>query len=310
VASATLLATLCLAGLLAGAARADTLEQSFEVQPDVRIEIELLSGSIELKAIDANEVRVHASGELAIDGSQSGRRVSFRSPSGGWRPWTGGPDVELKLELPRGSRITARTGNGRIKAEGVAGELVLHAANGEIEVKGTPPEAYLETMNARIEFEGERSEVVAKTLNGEIELRGVTGAVEASTLNGRIRVEGDAIERAELRSMAGEIELDSSLAEGARVEAKTYSGQVRLRLPEDTSARFDVQSFSGGLDSDFSSRLTDDENGRSGWPHGPGRRLSFVVGDGDARISIESFSGGVKIEKGGRSGKGLRPGVE
>ena len=67
-------------------------------------------------------------------------------------------------------------------------------------------------MSAGIKFEGEHSEVVAKTLNGEIELKGVTGAVEASTLGGRIRVKGDAVERAELRTMSGEIELDSSLA--------------------------------------------------------------------------------------------------
>lgn len=307
-ATATLLAALWVA-LLAGAARADTLEQSFEVKPDVRVEIELLSGDIELRGIDANELRVRASDEVEIEESGRGRRVSIRAPSSGWRRWTSGADVDLEVELPRGSRIVARTVNGKIEAEGVEGELDLHAANGGIEVEGAPREAYLETMNAGIKFEGERSEVVAKTLNGEIELEGVTGAVEASTLSGRIRVEGDAIERANLRTMAGEIELDSSLAKGARVEAKTYSGEVRLRLPEDTSARFDVRSFSGGLESDFSSRLSDDES-RGGWPHGPGRRLSFVIGDGDARISIESFSGGVKIEKGGRSGAGLRPGVE
>jgi DUF4097 and DUF4098 domain-containing protein YvlB len=305
--AATLLAAL---SLLTGRAGADALEQTLEVEPDVRVEIELLSGDIELRAVDANELRVEASGPLEIDASPSGRRVSIRAPSRGWRPWAGGADVDVKVELPREGRITARTTNGRIEASGVAGELVLHAANGEIDVKGAPPEAYLETMNAPIKFEGERSEVVARTMNGAIELRGVTGAIEASTLNGRIEVEGDAVERAELRTMSGEIELDAALAEGARVEAKTYSGQVRLRLPDDTSARFDVQSFSGGLESDFASRLSDDENGRGGWPHGPGRRLSFVVGDGDARISIESFSGGVKIERGGRSGSGLRPGVE
>jgi DUF4097 and DUF4098 domain-containing protein YvlB len=299
-APATLLAALWLSGLLAGPVHADPLEQSFAVRPDVRVEIELLSGEIELRAIDANEVRVRANGELEIEGSRSGRRVSIRAPAGGWRPWAGGASVDLEVELPRDSRITARTSNGKIKAEGVTGEIVLHSANGEIEVEGAPPEAYLETMNAAIKFEGEQSEVVAKTLNGQIELRGVTGAVEASTLSGQIKVEGDAIERAELRTMSGQIELDSSLAEGARVEAKTYSGQVRLRLPEDASARFDVQSFSGGIQSDFPSRLFDDENGGGGWRHGPGQRRSFVIGDGDARISIESFSGGVKIERGGR----------
>jgi DUF4097 and DUF4098 domain-containing protein YvlB len=156
-------------------------------------------------------------------------------------------------------------------------------------------------MNAAIKFAGDRSEVVAKTLNGEIELEGVSGEVQANTVSGRIRVKGEALERAELRTMAGGIELDSSLAKGARVDARSFSGPVTLRLPEGTSARFDVQSYSGGFESDFTSRLDGDDeegNGRHGWGRGPGRPLSFVVGEGDARISIESFSGGVKIERG------------
>ena len=143
--------------------------------------------------------------------------------------------------------------------------------------------------------------MVAKTLNGAIELKGVSGEVSANTVSGRIRVEGEQIERAELRTMAGEIELESSLAKGARVNARSFSGPVVLRLPEGTSARFEVQSYSGGIESDFSSHLDgDDERGaRHSWGPGPGRPLSFVVGDGDARISIESFSGGVKIEESG-----------
>jgi hypothetical protein len=294
-------------------ARADEddreFEQTFEAEPDVRVDVEIMSGKIELRGIDANEVRVRGKGPLRIDGSR--RRVSLRSPSAGWRPWAHPVDVEVEIELPRKSRITARTINGGIKAENVEGELDLHAANGAIEVKGAPEEAYLETMNAPIKFEGERSEVVAKTLNGDIELEGVSGEVRAQTVSGRIKVEGEQLERAELRTMAGEIELDSSLARNARVSARSFSGPVRLRLPEATSARFEVQSYSGGIQSDFASRLDDnggddededDDGGRNrrSWGHGPGRPLSFVVGDGDARISIESFSGGVKIEESGR----------
>jgi DUF4097 and DUF4098 domain-containing protein YvlB len=305
-ARAGLRAALCAWALAAGAARADTLERSFAVEPDVRVEIELPSGRIEIRGGDANEVRVRASGELEIEAARSGRRVSIRAPSG-WGRWGGGASVDLEVELPRKSRIGARTGNGAIEAEGVEGELSLHSANGRIEVRGAPEEAYLETMNAGIAFEGERSEVVARTLNGGIELEGVSGTVEASTMSGPIRVAGDAIERAELRTMSGEIELEGSLAEGARVAARTYSGRVRLRLPADTSARFDIQSFSGGVESDFSA--FDVEDDRRGWRHGPGRRRSFVIGEGDARISIESYSGGVRIERGGGSAR-LRPGVE
>ena len=298
-------ATLWVAALASAPMRADEpndgpFEQTFVVEPDVRVEIEITTGRIELRGIDANELRVRANGPLEVKGSH--RRVSLSAPSSGWRPWSHPVDVEVEIELPRQSRITARTINGGIKAENVAGELELHAANGAIEVKGAPEEAYLETMNAPIQFEGRRSPVVAKTLNGAIELEGVSGEVEAQTVSGRIRVEGTEIERAELRTMAGEIELRSSLAKGARVNAKSFSGPVRLRLPETTSARFEVQSWSGPLHSDFASRLTngdeDDDGPGRGWRHDAGRPLSFVVGDGDARISIESFSGGVRIERG------------
>jgi DUF4097 and DUF4098 domain-containing protein YvlB len=298
-------AALCLSALAASSAwaeddrRGGPFEQTFEVEPDVRVDVEIMTGKIELRGIDVNEVRVHAKGQLRVDGSR--RRVSLRAPSASWLPWTSPVDVEVAIELPRKSRITARTINGGIKAEGVEGELDLHAANGAIEVKGAPEEAYLETMNAAIKFEGERSGVVAKTLNGEIELKGVSGEVSANTVSGRIKVEGEQIERAELRTMAGEIELDSSLAKGARVNARSFSGPVVLRLPEGTSARFEVQSYSGGIESGFAARLDGDDDGgaRRSWGPGPGRPLSFVVGDGDARISIESFSGGVKIEESG-----------
>ena len=64
--------------------RGDPFEQTFEVEPDVRVDVEIMSGKIELRGIDANEVRVHAKGQLRVDGSR--RRVSLRAPSAGWRP--------------------------------------------------------------------------------------------------------------------------------------------------------------------------------------------------------------------------------
>jgi len=299
---ASLLALLGLGlGVAERAAGDDELEQRFAVEPDVRVEIEILSGKVELRGIDESEVRIRAKGGVEIDGSR--RRVRVRAPATRGFPWTKGVDAELEIAVPREARVRARTVNAPIQAEGLEGELELHAANGKIEVKGKPREAELETMNASIQFEGENSEVEAKTLNGSIELSGVTGDVEASTVSGSIRVEGRAIERAELRTISGEIELEASLARRARVHAKSYSGKIHLRLPEDTSARFDIESFSGGVDSEFLARVSDEESGLGGWRRGAGRRLSFVVGEGDARVSIESFSGGVEIEADGDSGE-------
>src|SRR5262249_43231444 len=153
-------------------------DQTFEVDPDVRVDVDLVSGRLELHATATNELRVHAKGQLRVDGSR--HRVSVRAPSGGFLPWSQPIDVDVRIDLPPKTRLTARSSNGGIEADGVAGELDLHSANGAIEVVGAPVETYLETMNAAIRFSGERSAVVAKTLNGAIDLRGVSGEVQAN----------------------------------------------------------------------------------------------------------------------------------
>jgi hypothetical protein len=63
---------------------------------------------------------------------------------------------------------------------------------------------------------------------------------------------------------------------------------VRLRLPADTSARFEIETFSGEVQSDFA----------ASWSPPQGQRRRSVVGEGDARVAIESFSGAVRIENG------------
>jgi hypothetical protein len=283
------LSTILWLGLLAASgAGAERLEQSFEVAPDVHVDIEIVSGRVEVKGIAASQVRVRTrGGQLEIDADED--LVTLRAPISGLRPWTwGSTDVRIHVEVPYQSRLTVHTVNGPIDVEDVDGVLDLHAANGRIDVEGAPREAHLETLNAKIDFEGEGTEVFARTINGDIELSGVSRDVEASTMSGRIEVEGEDLERADLRTMAGDITLDASLAPGAKVYGKTYSGRVRLRLPADTSARFEIETFSGEVQSDFA----------ASWSPPQGQRRRSVVGEGDARVAIESFSGAVRIENG------------
>src|SRR5262249_19799033 len=81
---------------------------------DVRVEIEIVTGEIELRATSANELRVRAKGPIEVKGSH--RRVSVRAASAGWMPWSQPADVDVEIELPRKSRIAARAINGGIKA--------------------------------------------------------------------------------------------------------------------------------------------------------------------------------------------------
>ena len=92
---------------------------------------------------------------------------------------------------------------------------------------------------------------------------------------------------------ANSVPLDTTnvaLVPGARADLQTYSGSVEIRLPSDTSARFDVQSFSGKIVNDFASPR------HSSRSRGFGERVRFDVGKGEGRVHIQTFSGEVRIE--------------
>ena len=295
-----------LVGVLAAAAPAradDDRERRFPAVADVEIDVALISGRIEIEGWDRAEVRIRVRGDVeALDievHDEDGEPVEWvavRAPGRrGWLPLGGGADADVRIDVPRAADVHARILNGPIRAKDLDGRLSLHAANGEIDVAGAPAEADLETVNGSIDFRGRDSRVHARSVSGAIDLRGVADEVSATTMSSAIRVAGRALERVELRSMSGAIDFAGSLTDDARADLKSYSGSITLELPSDTSARFGVQSFSGGLRSELGD-LDEPGRGRRGAPPGAGRRIEFDAGAGDARVSIDTFSGSVRIE--------------
>lgn len=254
------------------------------VDPDARVRIEIVSGDLEVEGWERAEVRLELDDEDAVlDIDARADRFTIRTP----RNRRAG-ETDLKLRVPSGVQLEAKTVNGEIKVSGVDGTLDLDSANDDIEVRGAPREARLETINASIDFEGRDSRVEARTVNGGIELSGVAGELVASTISGSIEAEAGEVERVELKTLSGSIDLAARLSDGARMRIKSFSGEVRLELPSDTSARFEVESFSGGIRNALPTTQSR-TRGRDG------HRLDFTTADGDARVSIESFSGGVEI---------------
>ncbi len=70
------------------------------------------------------------------------------------------------------------------------------------------------------------------------------------------------------------------------------SGDVQLQLPADASARLEASTFSGDLRSDWGNPSRGDD--------GPGKELKTTIGGGDAFIHVESFSGDVRVRGAGR----------
>ena len=90
-------------------------------------------------------------------------------------------------------------------------------------------------------------------------------------------------------TVAGDVDLAAAPCKHGRNQAQTMSGEVRTELPADVSARIEAETFSGRIRSDFGTVKKPE--------YGPGSSLDARVGDGDAQISVKSFSGNVDIRK-------------
>jgi DUF4097 and DUF4098 domain-containing protein YvlB len=99
---------------------------------------------------------------------------------------------------------------------------------------------------------------------------------------------GSDVQEFEAGTVSGNINMSAArFGKHGRVNVDTMSGDVRTELPADISARIEAQSFSGRIRSDF---------GKVEKPeYGPGSNLDARVGDGDAQVSVKSFSGNVDI---------------
>jgi hypothetical protein len=281
---------LLLAASASGAGEKDE-DGTWPADPDVRVDIEIIAGDIEIEGWERNEVRVRTRGDgresLGIEASPDW--ISIRAP--GPKGWFGGVgEVDLRIDLPVGSRVRAKSINGSIEVRDVRGSISAHATNGDIDVEGAPREANLETLSSNIELKGRAGRVAARAVSGSIQLEGVSEEVEATTMSGSIQVEAGTLRRIDLRTLSGSIEFEGALASDARAHLETHSGSVQLRLPRATSAHFDVQTFSGGIENELGGEPRSRQLG------GMGRRLDFRTGDGDAMVTIKTFSGGVDIE--------------
>jgi predicted membrane protein len=72
---------------------------------------------------------------------------------------------------------------------------------------------------------------------------------------------------------------------------QSVSGSIELRLPVGLGADFEAESFSGSIRNELGPEAS------TAREHGHGHTLRFQTGNASARVSLESFSGDIRILK-------------
>lgn len=271
------------------------VDETRSVSPDATIEIENLSGKVEVTGWDRDEVTISGyigddTEGLSIDGSGDHLSIEVEIPE---RHSRGRKEFESRLEIrvPAGSRVQVEGVSSSIEVDGVTGRLELESVSGSIEVTGARGATDAETVSGSIRIEGSETPISAESVSGSVRVRGASGRVEATSVSGTVDVEASTLERGELETISGSVRFEGGVTSGGRLDIECHSGNVTLSVPADISAAFDVTTFSGSIDNELGppAQKTD--------KYLPSKRLKFTTGSGSARVSIESFSGNVTIRK-------------
>jgi hypothetical protein len=127
-----------------------------------------------------------------------------------------------------------------------------------------------------------------KSGNGGINVADVEGHLELRTVNGGIKLSRLAGEVTGRTSNGGvDVDLDGATWVGAGLDVETTNGGVKLRLPEQYSARLEASTHNGGMQIDFPITV----QGRLS------REIAANIGAGGPLIRVRTSNGGIRVIK-------------
>jgi len=287
------LMALTLALLVCTAANAQQpVNERAAADPDGKVEISNVAGTVTVQGWDRNEVEV--TGTL----SKEVERLEFKASGKHTLVKVVIPKnsrnigrTDLTISIPAASRLRVDSVSADILVRGVSGEQGLETVSGEINSEVVTQELDAETVSGDIVVagQGKVGRLKLTAVSGDIKVSGVAGEISASVVSGDIEVREASLDRADLSTVNGDLDVQAKAEPDARFKLETINGKVDLALAGEINAEFDVETFNGRIKNCFGQSA---ESTRS---HGPGSELQFVQGDGSARISIDTLNGRINI---------------
>jgi DUF4097 and DUF4098 domain-containing protein YvlB len=273
-------------------AYAASVDEHRAVNPQSAVEIDNVSGSIDVQGWDKSEVAV--TGTVGkdverVDVTGDANRTSIRVvlPRGmHWGMHDG--DAHLVIHVPTNSSVSASLVSSDLKVSAVRGALELRAVSGNISGDGGG-DLRANDVSGDIHFTAMAAKrVEVKTISGSIVLTGGNTDIEASSVSGDARLTLGTVSRARFKTVSGSISATLAAAADAQIDGESISGDIKLDFAGEPAADFDVQTLSGDIDNCFGPKPVEPR-------HGPGKRLTFKTGDTSARVHLTSNSGEVRL---------------
>lgn len=252
---------------------ASTLEH--RIGSSGRLQVRMMSGSIAIRAVDGETVRVRerngrsltesfrvetGTDSLSLTSNEKFGGVDFIVFSIGRRS-----GLALEIDVPRGTAVGVESASAEISLSGLTGSMKVRTASGDVRLDEVRGSLELDAVSgdARI------------AANGPLDLR-------ARTISGDVTLHGPRLGRAVLQTTSGDVRLDALLQGPGPFEIQTVSGDATI--VGRSGIRVEARTVTGDLRSELPNRRDS----------APGRKM-LIVGDGGTPLAFRSVSGDLRV---------------
>ena len=278
-------AVICCIVSVDGALAQEEIDLSKSASSDGSVEISNISGSIRVIGWDRDEVKVTGTlgkGVERLDFDVDGRETEIEVvyPKFGRNV----KSSHLEIHVPEKSLVAVETVSASIDVSKVQGNVQLESVSGDVTVTGEPSDLEAQSVSGKVRISVSTMEVEIESVSGKIELEGTIQEIGAATVSGGIEIEVSGSRRLEVESVSGSIHFIGDLAKNGDYNFDAFSGTTILELPSNVNADFEIDTFSGSIENTFANEKSSGSK-------------SFTIGSGGADVTIDTFSGFVKIVK-------------
>lgn len=287
------LVTLILMVAAAGLAwSAQPVNERHPVAGGAEIAIENIAGSLTILGWDAAEVQVEGTlgdGVEGLDVEIDEDGVSIEVEYDEHYHGRQSTPTDLTIRLPSTSPVSVETVSSSITVSGVRGALDLESVSGKIEVSGTPESLDVENVSGAISIDSAPDDTDLASVSGSIRVGTAMGSVDAENVSGAIVIEGGTLAGADFETVSGDITCKAVPGPAGDIDMETMSGSITLVVDAGAVASYDLETFSGTI----TNQIGPEPKKISKYT--PEKELRFNTGTGGPNISLNSFSGTIKL---------------
>jgi hypothetical protein len=207
---------------------------NYETPEPISVTLELAVGNVRIAASDrtdtvvevrpsdeADESDVQAAAQVRVD--YSGGLLHISGPKRVFDFSKKSRSVDVSVELPTGSRLSARLQVGEIRSAGRLGECRLKTSVGNVWLGRTGPLS-LHTSAGDVTADAVTGDAEISTGSGKVRIGEVEGTAVVKNSNGDTAIDS-VVGDLRVRAANGDIDVERA---GGGVDAKTSNGSIRL----------------------------------------------------------------------------------